>query len=45
MPSSEFLHDATERGFVFQCTDSEGLDAALRDGVVVRLYRFRCDRG
>jgi tyrosyl-tRNA synthetase len=34
MPSSEFLHDATERGFVFQCTDSEGLDAALRDGVV-----------
>jgi tyrosyl-tRNA synthetase len=34
MPSSDFLHDATERGFVFQCTDSEGLDAALRDGVV-----------
>ncbi len=34
MPSSEFLHDATERGFVFQCTDAEGLDAALRDGMV-----------
>jgi tyrosyl-tRNA synthetase len=34
MPSSDFLHDATERGFVFQCTDSDGLDSALRDGVV-----------
>jgi tyrosyl-tRNA synthetase len=34
MPSSDFLHDATERGFVFQCTDGEGLDAALRAGIV-----------
>jgi len=34
MPSSDFLHEATERGFVFQCTDSEALDAALKAGVV-----------
>ena len=31
---SDFLHEATERGFVFQCTDTEALDAALRAGVV-----------
>ncbi len=34
MPTSEFLHEATERGFVFQCTDTEALDAALRAGTV-----------
>ena len=34
MPTSDFLHEATERGFVFQCTDTEGLDAALRSGIV-----------
>ena len=34
MVNSEFLHEATERGFVFQCTDTEGLDAALRAGTV-----------
>jgi len=34
MPSSDFLHEATERGFVFQCTDSDGLDAALKAGIV-----------
>ena len=34
MPSSEFLHDATARGFVFQCTDAAGLDEALRAGTV-----------
>ena len=34
MPSSDFLHEATERGFVFQCTDGDALDAALRGGVV-----------
>ena len=32
MPRSDFLHEATERGFVFQCTDTEALDAALRAG-------------
>ncbi len=34
MPTSDFLHDATERGFVFQCTDTEALDAALAAGPV-----------
>jgi tyrosyl-tRNA synthetase len=34
MPKSEFLHEATERGFVFQCTDTEALDAALSAGMV-----------
>jgi tyrosyl-tRNA synthetase len=34
MPNSDFLHEATERGFVFQCTDTEALDAALRSGIV-----------
>ena len=34
MPTSEFLHEATERGFVFQCTDIEALDAALNAGPV-----------
>ena len=31
---SDFLHEATERGFVFQCTDTEALDAALKAGPV-----------
>ncbi|OJY70315.1 MAG: tyrosine--tRNA ligase [Rhodospirillales bacterium 70-18] len=34
MTTSDFLHEATARGFVFQCTDTEGLDAALRAGMV-----------
>ena len=34
MVKSEFLREATERGFVFQCTDTEALDAAFRDGIV-----------
>ena len=33
-PRSDFLHEATERGFVFQCTDTEALDAALMSGRV-----------
>ena len=38
MPTSDFLHEATERGFVFQCTDTEALDAAMRTGVVEFLF-------
>ncbi len=34
MPRSDFLHEATARGFVFQCTDTDALDAALRAGPV-----------
>src|SRR6516225_12457219 len=42
MPTSEFLHEATERGFVFQCTDTEGLEAALRAGIVSGYIGFDC---
>ena len=42
MPTSDFLHEATERGFVFQCTDTEALDAALRSGVVTGYIGFDC---
>ncbi len=34
MPNSDFLREATERGFVFQCTDTEALDAAFAAGPV-----------
>jgi tyrosyl-tRNA synthetase len=42
MVKSEFLNEATERGFVFQCTDTEGLDAALRGGIVTAYIGFDC---
>ena len=38
MPTSDFLHEAIERGFVFQCTDADALDAALRTGAPVPAY-------
>ena len=40
MPKSDFLHEATERGFVFQCTDAEALDAALKAGPVTGYIGF-----
>lgn len=42
MPKSEFLSEATERGFVFQCTDLEGLDAALAAGPIAAYIGFDC---
>lgn len=42
MPTSDFLREATERGFVFQCTDADGLDAALRAGQVSSYIGFDC---
>jgi tyrosyl-tRNA synthetase len=33
-PTSDFLREAQARGFIHQCTDLEGLDAALRAGPV-----------
>ena len=42
MVKSEFLREATERGFVFQCTDAEALDAALHDGAVTAYIGFDC---
>jgi tyrosyl-tRNA synthetase len=42
MTKSDFLQEAKERGFVFQCTDEDGLDAALRAGVVSAYIGFDC---
>jgi tyrosyl-tRNA synthetase len=42
MSLSPFLQEATDRGFVFQCTDTEALDAALRAGVVSAYIGFDC---
>ena len=42
MAQSDFLREATERGFVFQCTDSDELDAALRSGTVTAYIGFDC---
>ena len=42
MPASEFLHAAIERGYVFQCTDEQALDAALRAGMVSGYIGFDC---
>jgi tyrosyl-tRNA synthetase len=42
MPYSPFLQEAVDRGFVFQCTDLEALDAALRAGVVSAYIGFDC---
>src|SRR6516225_3018031 len=42
MPSSDFLHEATERGFVFQMTDADGLGAAMRAGIVSGYIGFDC---
>ncbi|MGA9867595.1 MAG: tyrosine--tRNA ligase, partial [Acetobacteraceae bacterium] len=39
---SAFLQEATERGFVFQTTDSERLDAALTAGPVAAYIGFDC---
>ena len=42
MPKSTFLAEATERGFVFQCTDLEALDAAMLAGPIAAYIGFDC---
>jgi len=42
MPTSAFLHEATERGFVFQCTDGKALDAALNAAPLTGYIGFDC---
>ncbi len=42
MPSADFLHEATTRGFVHQCTDNDGLHAALTSGIVPGYIGFDC---
>ncbi len=42
MPDDAFLTEATARGFVFQCTDTASLAAALRDGPLTAYIGFDC---
>jgi tyrosyl-tRNA synthetase len=42
MPASAFLQEATDRGFVHQCTDIAALDAALTAGTVSAYIGFDC---
>jgi tyrosyl-tRNA synthetase len=42
MSTSDFLAEATARGFVHQCTDSQALDSALRAGIVSAYIGFDC---
>ncbi|HUN43225.1 MAG TPA: tyrosine--tRNA ligase [Acetobacteraceae bacterium] len=42
MSSSDFLREATARGFIHQCTDTAALDAALRGGIVSAYVGFDC---
>jgi tyrosyl-tRNA synthetase len=42
MPSSEFLNEATLRGFVNQCTDAEALDQACEAGSIAGYIGFDC---
>ncbi|MDJ0948475.1 MAG: tyrosine--tRNA ligase [Alphaproteobacteria bacterium] len=39
---SEFLRVLTERGFVHQCTDAEGLDARAADGTITAYVGYDC---
>ena len=42
MSTSDFLAEATARGFVHQCTDIEALDATLKAGIVSAYIGFDC---
>ncbi len=42
MPRSAFLTEAIARGFVFQCTDLEALDARLEAGPIAAYIGFDC---
>ena len=42
MPTSDFLHEATRRGFVHQCTDAAALAAACAAGPVSGYIGFDC---
>jgi len=42
MPRSDFLAALTERGFIHQCTDTEGLDAAACERAIRAYIGFDC---
>ena len=41
-PTSEFLQIMTTRGYLADCTDMEGLDTALKSGIVPAYIGFDC---
>jgi tyrosyl-tRNA synthetase len=41
-PQSDFLRILTERGFIHQCSDPDGLDAKAREGRIVAYIGFDC---
>jgi len=42
MPRSDFLNALTERGFIHQCTDTDGLDALASAGPIRAYIGFDC---
>ena len=42
MTTNDFLDEATARGFVFQCTDTEALGAAMQAGPITAYIGFDC---
>ena len=42
MATSDFLHEATKRGFVHQCTDTDALNAACSAGAIAGYIGFDC---
>jgi tyrosyl-tRNA synthetase len=42
MTTNNFLEEATARGFVFQCTDTEALGAAMQSGPIAAYIGFDC---
>jgi len=42
MPQSEYLHEATERGFIHQCTDLDALDQKVMENRVAGYIGFDC---
>ncbi|HSP24715.1 MAG TPA: tyrosine--tRNA ligase, partial [Saliniramus sp.] len=41
-PKSDFLQTLTERGFIHQCSDMEGLDERAKAGEVVAYVGYDC---
>src|ERR1700744_6240241 len=42
MTTSDFLNEATQRGFVFQCTDTDALAQAMRTAPMTAYIGFDC---
>src|SRR6476469_5437111 len=42
MTTKTFLEEATARGFVFQCTDTQALAAAMQAGPIAAYIGFDC---